>query len=309
MVEKILDRGLTLTLLDGTHPLKDIGIVSSLHDALSTGPFDLAVVAVKSFDTESLINSLVPYRDLLPPILSLQNGVENEMVISSLLGHEKVLYGTLTSAIGKPDPGKVVLEKLRGIGIANTNPFVSRIAKHFNDAGLNARIYSNPAALKWSKMLTNLLANASSAILDWSPLQIYSHLGMCNLEVRQIKEALAVMQTSNIPVIDLPGTSVRMLAWGISRLPLPLLQPLLKWKVGGGRGAKMPSFHIDLMSKRGKSEVDYLNGAVVRYGKKVGVKTPVNRLLNETLLALTEGTLQHADFQNNPQKLLSLIVE
>jgi 2-dehydropantoate 2-reductase len=53
----------------------------------------------------------------------------------------------------------------------------------------------------------------------------------------------------------------------------------------------MPSFHIDLHSGRGLSEVDYLNGAVVRFGERHQVQAPVNYFLNETLLALTSGAL------------------
>ena len=68
-----------------------------------------------------------------------------------------------------------------------------------------------------------------------------------------------------------------------------VLQPLLKKVVGSGRGAKMPSFHIDLMSKRGLSEVDYLNGAVVRFGMKAGIDTPVNLGLNANITVAYQG--------------------
>jgi 2-dehydropantoate 2-reductase len=183
---------------------------------------------------------------------------------------------------------------------------VPEILHYFNLAGLNARMVSNPEAMKWSKMLSNLLANATSAILDMTPKDIFSHQGLCKLEVFQIREALSVMKASNIPVIDLPGTPVRLLAWVINHLPLNFVMPLLRWKVGGGRGGKMPSFHIDLMNKRGRSEVEYLNGAVVRYGEILGIDTPINRLLTETLLALTDGTLNHTEFIHKPIKLLSL---
>jgi 2-dehydropantoate 2-reductase len=69
----------------------------------------------------------------------------------------------------------------------------------------------------------------------------------------------------------------------------------------------MPSFHIDLYSGRGKSEVDYLNGAVVRYGKRFHVATPVNQALNEILLALTSGELPRDTFAHKPGRLLSKI--
>ena len=69
----------------------------------------------------------------------------------------------------------------------------------------------------------------------------------------------------------------------------------------------MPSFHIDLHSGRGKTEVDYLNGAVVRFGEQTGVPTPVNRLLNETLQAMTAGELDPKKYSRQPDMLLKQI--
>lgn len=69
----------------------------------------------------------------------------------------------------------------------------------------------------------------------------------------------------------------------------------------------MPSFHIDLYSGRGRSEVDWLNGAVVRFGKKAGVATPVNKVLTETLQALTIGELPLNTYAGQPEKFLALI--
>lgn len=69
----------------------------------------------------------------------------------------------------------------------------------------------------------------------------------------------------------------------------------------------MPSFHIDLRAGRGKSEVDYLNGAVVRAGAKLGIPTPVNRLLTDTLVALTNGESSMDSFSHQPEKWLALL--
>jgi len=159
--------------------------------------------------------------------------------------------------------------------------------------------------MKWSKMLTNLLANATSAILNMTPKEIFAHPGLCRLEIHQLREALQVMAAQGIQVVDLPGTPVRALAFAVKNLPFRLAQLVLKFAVGGGRGGKMPSFHIDLHAGRGKTEVDYLNGAVVRYGATSGVKTPVNHLLNQTLLALAAGEQSLESYQRNPQALLA----
>ena len=93
-------------------------------------------------------------------------------------------------------------------------------------------------------------------------------------------------------------------AFAVKYLPLSLSRPLLARAVGGGRGDKMPSFHIDLHSGRGKSEVSYLNGAVVREGERLGIPTPANLLLNETLIALTVGRESIDDYRRKPEVLL-----
>ncbi len=69
----------------------------------------------------------------------------------------------------------------------------------------------------------------------------------------------------------------------------------------------MPSFHIDLYYGRGKSEVDWLNGAVVRASQQIGITAPVNSLLTEVLMKLTSGEFNKTEFDNNPEKLLAMV--
>ena len=170
---------------------------------------------------------------------------------------------------------------------------------------MNAQLFANASAMKWSQMLTNLIANATSAILNMTPAEVFAHSGLYRLEMAQQREALAVMRAMGIPVVDLPGTPVRLLAAGARYLPARLSQPLLQRSVIRGRGGKMPSFYIDLHSGRGQSEVDYLNGAIVRLGEQHHIPTPVNRLLRDTLLALTTGALPRDSFDHQPEKLIA----
>jgi 2-dehydropantoate 2-reductase len=124
------------------------------------------------------------------------------------------------------------------------------------------------------------------------------------VEIEMLRECLAVMKAQGIEVVDLPGTPVRALAYATT-LPLWLSKPLLARAAGAGRGAKMPSFHIDLHNGRGKSEVEYLHGAVVQAGEKCNVPTPVNKVLTEILLALTNKEIPLEEFAHKPEKLLS----
>lgn len=296
--------GLTLHLGDEVRHIQSIDICTSIDEALTHGPFDVGILAVKSYDTAGVIEMLKEYSVALPPILSFQNGVENEALLSRGLGQGKVIAGTLTSAVGKLQTGEIVVEKLRGIGVASDHLLASGLVKVLDAAGLRAQLFADAASMKWSKMLTNLPANATSAILNMTASEIYRNRDLCKLEIRMLREALAVMHTLRLSVVDLPGTPTRLLAFGAASLPLFLAQPFMIQGIGKGRGNKMPSFHIDFHSGNGKSEVDYLNGAVVRIGKSVGVEAPVNRVLTETLLLLTAGELNADEFDHHPEKLL-----
>jgi 2-dehydropantoate 2-reductase len=296
--------GLRLQFPDGERTVTTPKIVCSLAEARTQGPYHLAICAVKSFDTVPLLQSLAPFESWIPPFLCLQNGVENEGLIANALGVERVVSASVTTAIGRRASGQIVVERLRGIGVAVRQPFLPDLIQRMNSAGLKARLYPNSASMKWSKMLTNLLANASSAILDLPPSAIYAHSGLYRMEIKMLQEALKVMAAQQIPVSDLPGTPVKLMVWIAQSLPLALSRMLLANSLGKGRGEKMPSFHVDLHSGRGASEVDYLNGAVVRFGKKLFIPTPINTFLNETLMGMSGGTIAKDLYTHNPDKLL-----
>jgi 2-dehydropantoate 2-reductase len=309
VAEVIRRNGLRIQLFEKDVKLSPVRVAASIDEALEMGPYDLAIFALKSYDTQAAIAEIRPYSQSLPAFLCLQNGVDNEAALAEALGGSKVIAGTVTSAIQRNATGDISLQRLRGMGVAEGHRLSVPLATALNQAGLRARLYSSAADMKWSKMLTNLLANASSAILDMTPAEIFSHAGLFQLEIAQLREALAVMRVQRIHVVDLPATPVRGLAFSVSWLPAFLARPLLQRAVGGGRGGKMPSFHIDLYARHGKSEVDYLNGTVVRHAEQAGIAAPANRLLNETLLALTNQEIPRDAFARQPEKLLAELVK
>ena len=304
-VTEILENGLRLNLHGQENRILHPVIYTTLPGAISHTAFDVGIFALKSYDTEAALHLMKPFAELIPPLLCLQNGVENEPSLESAIGVGKVIAGTVTSAVRRRAPGDIILERLRGMGVAEGHSLSSKIVPLLSEAGLNARLYTSPLSMKWSKMLTNLLANASSAILDMSPVEVLDHPSLYRVEIAQLREAIAVMRAQNIQIIDLPATPVRLYAWVISRSPIWLSHIFLSRIAGRGRGEKMPSFHIDLHTGRGKSEVDYLNGAVVRFGEQLGIPTPVNRWLNRTLLDLTRGNFPLDTYTRQPEKYIT----
>lgn len=315
MVSELRERGLRLDLtIDERRKTKDAFVIEprsfviqpSLEEALKFGPFDVALFALKSFDTAVALEEMKPFAEKLPPILCLSNGVENEQAIARAFGADKVIYGTVTSAIGKRGTGDIVLEKLRGMGVAAGHVLSAKLVAALDGAYLKCRLYPDAHSMKWSKMLTNLIANPTSAILNMTAAQVFANRKLYKLEIDMLKECLAVMKAQGLEVVDLPGTPVKLLAFA-TQLPLWLSKPFLSRAAGSGRGAKMPSFHIDLYSGRGKSEVEYLHGAVVREGKRRNVPTPVNELLTNTLLSLTNKEIPLEEYAGQPEKLLKAL--
>ena len=300
----IAEHGLKVHTADTTRVVRDVTVHGSAAEALAQGPYDIGVFALKSFDTQTALDELVDTGYEVPTILSLQNGVDNEPTIAATLGADKVIAGTVATAVSKPGVGEVVEEKHRGIGVALGHPLAQPLVEALDRAGLSGKAFDDAPSMKWSKLFTNLTGNATSAILDETVAELFADKRSYTIEVAVLAECLAVMKAKGYRVVDLPGTPVRALAWA-TKLPRFIAQPALTKALGAGRGDKMPSFHIDLHGGRGRTEVSFLNGAVARGGEQAGVPTPVNALLTDTLEALSAGELPLDAYRHDPDALLA----
>jgi 2-dehydropantoate 2-reductase len=317
----VQSQGLLLHDAGGAHVVRNLAAVGSIAEALGATArhFDAAIVTVKSYDTQGALDELVAAAQSagspLPLcIVSLQNGIGNEEMIAAALGVERVIAGTITTPVIVSAPGVIQVEKADSrIGLsrwspATAHPLFDPLAAALRKAGFGVRCYGNAVAMKWTKLLMNMAANATCAILDEAPATAFARAEIVDLELAAWREALAVMRQAGIQPVNLGEYPFRLLAPLIRGLPNAILRPLLRNQVARARGSKMPSLHIDLHSGRVRSEVCWLNGAVVRKGKEVGVATPVNRTLTRTLLTLVarEDDLTH--WRHNPQHLVAASV-
>jgi 2-dehydropantoate 2-reductase len=117
------------------------------------------------------------------------------------------------------------------------------------------------------------------------------------------------MRALGLRPVALPGYPVPLLAWGVRWAPRLVLGPVLRRMVASGRGQKPPSLLLDLRSGRQRSEIAELNGAVVHAGEPIGIRTPINRALTETLTRLVEGRIRWDNIRRQPGVLLALAAE
>ena len=215
--------------------------------------FDFILISVKSPDTAGIIAQLATSGLALENtyLVSLQNGIGNEEMLAGTFGSKKVMAGTVTIPIEVPEPGLIAVSKDKGgLGLAGLHPDqpVRALADALTFAGLTTPTYQNYQAMKWSKLLLNIVNNAASAILDLPPAQIIANPRLFNLEIEALAEGVRVMRAMGLAAVSLPGYPVQWLARLVSLgwLPLLLKRAILRPFMVSGRGTKMPSLHIDL---------------------------------------------------------------
>ena len=232
------------------------------------------------------------YDRTLPVFLSLQNGVGNEAAIVQIVGKDRVIAGTITTPVSSPAPATIRVDRPQyGLGLgdpayAALSSYGDELADALGRAGFTVTRYADAEGMKWTKLLMNMVGNATCAILGAPPEEVFAQNAIVDLEIEAWREALRVMAQADITPQNVDSYPFRILAPAIRYAPKPLLRAGLRKQIGGARGGKMPSLYLDLASGKGKSEVPWLNGAVVDLGRAVRVATPVNTCLTETLLAL-----------------------
>lgn len=286
--------------------VKDLALAESIPEALKNNPQpDLALFTMKAYDTASSAQEWLLLNGPKIPVVCLQNGIGNEEIIDELIGPDVAIAATMTTAVSMDQPGIVVEETQRGIALAADSPAFSTVAEAFEGLPIAVRVVASGKSLKWSKLLLNLIGNATSAILDMSPADIMQDRGLFAIEVQALREAIYVMDLHKIRPTNLPGAPAATLASVIRFLPVPALQPLLRARFGSARGDKLPSLAIALRSHATRTEVAWLNGAVVQAAKTMQRRTPVNHALALLVSDIASGRVPWEMYRHKPEVLLA----
>lgn len=221
----------------------------------------LVLFSVKSPDTEAAGEAIASHLERDAAVLTLQNGVDNPERLAAALGREvtpAVVYVAVEMAgaghVRHHGGGELVI----GPGTAS-----DAIAAAFRAAGVPVEISDNVAGALWAKLIVNCAYNALSAITQLPYGKLVQGAGIPEVMRDVVDECLAVARAAGVQLPEDMHEAVRRIS---------LIMP-----------AQLSSTAQDL--SRGKqTEIDHLNGFVVRKGAQLGVPTPANR----TLLALVK---------------------
>lgn len=238
------------------------------------GPVSTLVVLVKSFDTAAAIAQAT---DAIGPdtlVLSLQNGLGNEQVLADAVGADRVAAGRTWVGGQLLGPGmafvgisgkRTVVGELDGTRSAR----LETLAEQWSAAGLPVEVSESMTSVMWDKLLTNVATGALSAITGLPYGDLYAVPELQAVGCAAVREAMAVALAAGVP--------------------LQREDPLAVWRqAGAGLGAGFRASMLLSLDAGQRTEVDVVNGAVCRWGARLGVPTPVN----DTLWAALKGREQ-----------------
>ena len=257
--EKISRQGIITEGLSGNWR-SEIKITAEPKDI---GNADLLIISVKSYDTKNAILHARPLIGKDTFVLTLQNGIGNIEILSEILGPDRVIGGVTNQGATLIDVGSV---RHAGKGetiigrIDGKIPVELRsIREIFNKSGMETRISRDIKGLLWSKLIINAGINALTAITHLPNGKLIEFEGTRKILREAVAEATKIAKRKRIKLIyDDSLDKVEAVCEATSANISSMLQDVLRKK---------------------HTEIDFINGVVVRQGQELGIPTPVNSVL------------------------------
>ena len=224
---------------------------------------DLVLFCVKSSDTEVAGEQMRPHLRKDAAVLSLQNGVDNAQRLQAVLGQD-VIPTVVYVATAMAGPGHVQ-HFGRGDLVLGQHPRSAQLAQLLSDAAIPSTVSGNVHGALWTKLIINCTYNAASAITQRPYGELVQVPGMWQLMRSAHDECMAVAHAASV-VLDAP-------LW-------PMIENIARTMPG-----QYSSTAQDLQKNKA-TEIEHLNGFIVRHGQALGVATPVNAALQTLVKAL-----------------------
>jgi 2-dehydropantoate 2-reductase len=237
--------------------------VKATADAEELGKADLIIICVKSYHTKDAITGARPLIGDNTRILTLQNGIGNIEIIGEVAGLDKVIGGVTNlgatllgiAHVRHAGKGETVIGRLDG-----KIPTEMRLIREiFNKAGLEMRISRDIKGILWSKLIINVGINALTAITRLNNGRLIEFEGTRRILREAVTEAIRIAKRKRIKLIyDDPLAKVEAVCEATATNVSSMLQDILKKK---------------------RTEIDFINGVIVRQAQELGIPATVNSVL------------------------------
>jgi len=226
------------------------------------GPVDFVCICVKAFDTRSAITLAAPLVGRKTTVVSIQNGLGNAEEIARVVGAGKVVCAV--TAQGATSLGLAHIRHA-GAGMTSLAPFSSRksetsaFARILRNAGIPTEVLTDAPGMIWGKLIVNAAVNCVTAVWGVPNGDILTQPHLQETATAAVLEAAAVAEAKGIN--------------------LPYADPVAEMTaVCHATAANLSSMLQDVRSGK-PTEVEAINGALVKQARTVGVPVPINRML------------------------------
>jgi 2-dehydropantoate 2-reductase len=272
---KINEFGISLEGVSGSWQAKP----KATHSAQDIGKADLILVCVKSFHTKQAIEQIKPLLQENTKIMTLQNGIGNIEIIAELAGEDRVIGGITNEGATLVEIGKIRHagrgETLIGTLDGKVPVEIRSIREVFNKVGLQTRLSRDIKSLVWSKLIINAGINALTAITRLPNGRLTEFEGTKRILRDAVTEATRIAKRKRIKLIyDDPLAKVEAVCEGTSGNISSMLQDVLRNK---------------------RTEIDFINGVIVRLGQELGIAVPTNKLLVDLVKTIESSYKQRLD--------------
>jgi 2-dehydropantoate 2-reductase len=243
--------------------------------------FDYIFLTTKTYDIEKAISQYKSLIDASDWLVILQNGIGNEDIVSQFVLKSKIIRIVTSNGAFLESPGKVIHtgEGFTKIGfpylklisgnpteLEKANLAIGNLGELFRLAGLENQIVEDINKESWEKVFVNVGINAFGALTNLKNGQLLESEGLRHLMSEAVKEAIHVAKQKNIKLSNKDFTAeTYSVARRTSNNKNSMLQDILKG---------MPT------------EIDFINGRVLKYAKELGVDVPINELLTQLIKGL-----------------------
>jgi 2-dehydropantoate 2-reductase len=245
-------------------------VPGAAEDIRGLPPADIVLVTVKSYDTQTALETIRPLVSDSTLVVSLQNGLNNaEMVTSAFPG--RAVVGVTSLGATKSGPGRVFYA---GEGdtyfgtVQGDSQNAERVAEVFNSVGLDSYVTDDIMAEVWSKAIINAAVNPLTAIARCKNGRILKDESLLRLAEMACLEGEKVAKACGIELGD---------ETMFERTKLVLR-----------RTSENKSSMLQDVERRKRTEIDEISGEIVRWADASGVETPVNRTLWLLVRSITQ---------------------
>ena len=253
---------------------------------------DYVLMTVKSQSTEDAIREAAPHLGEAT-VISIQNGI-NQQVLRRFVRPQRLIMGMTATNMAIPEPGTVSLQRsgptvIGGDEVASTR--IAEATKLLLGSGLPVAASTDILGVQYNKLVINTLGYAS--VLSASN---FIAEGILNRSWRRavgiplLGESLSVLQRAGIRVARTPGVSdAYRLTRLLGALEVPLLDTTIRLAIGRRVRRRPIVFSLCQDLLRGKkTEIDFVNGEIVRLAKEHGGDCPYNARVVEMVHRLEQ---------------------